>query len=326
MRIHTIAVIYNEVDIETQPAMHGVVDSAVEVKNTLAALGHRVGLLQVDAGVRPFVEALEALGPDLVFNMCEAYRESSAGEYHVAGLLELLEIPYTGSGPLALAVALDKPLSKEIFAARGIPTPRFVVYRGMPEGVPPLEYPLMLKLAGEDASVGITSDNVVGDESSFRKRLQELLLEYHAPVLVEEYIEGREFTIAMFDGRPLLVEEIEFDVEPRIVGFRAKWDSGSAEYDGTNPSFAPVITDGQREQMMTLAVRVWESIGMRDYARVDFRMDANGRIYVLEANPNPDISVGSGYRLSLDAANISYGDFVSRLVENAFGRRQAVPK
>jgi len=322
MRTYTVAVIYNEVDISTQPAIHGVIDSAREVHDTLAAMGHRASLVRVDVGIRPFVEALEAIQPDLVFNMCEGYLESSAGEYHIAGLLELLGIPYTGSGPLALAVALDKPLSKELFRAKEIPTPKFAVYREMPAGPPPHGFPLMLKLAGEDASVGITPENVVRDSSAFEKRLDELLREFHAAVLAEEYIDGREFTIAMFDGRPLLVEEILFSVEPRIVGFRAKWDSGSLEYEGTNPTFTPAITNAQREEMMTLAVRVWDALGFRDYARVDFPMDGDGRIYVLEANPNPDISVGAGYRLALDAAKIPYKDFVSRLVENAFARRR----
>jgi D-alanine-D-alanine ligase len=175
----------------------------------------------------------------------------------------------------------------------------------------------MLKLAGEDASIGITPDNVVCEEASFMTRLQQLLDEYHAPVLVEEFIDGREFAVALFDGQPLLVEEIEIRVEPRIVGFRAKWEAGSAEYQGTTPVFAPVITHERREEMMTLAARVSDAIGIRDYARVDFRMDAHGRIYVLEANPNPDISAGSGYRRSLEAANISYADFIARLLDNA---------
>ena len=129
--------------------------------DAIEALGHRVSLLRVDEGVRPFVEALDALQPDVVFNLCEGYRESSAGEYCVAGLLELLGIPYTGSGPMALGIALDKPLSKELFVARRIPTPRFAVYRQMPARLQPLTFPLMLKLAAEDASLGITPDNVV---------------------------------------------------------------------------------------------------------------------------------------------------------------------
>ena len=147
-------------------------------------------------------------------------------KYGVAALLELLGLPYTGSGALALGLALNKPLAKEVFIARGIPTPRFAVYREMPARLPPLTFPLMLKLAAEDASLGITADNVVADEASALERLQQLLDEYRAPVMVEEFIDGREFTVALLDGRPLLVEEIEILVEPRIVGFRAKWESG----------------------------------------------------------------------------------------------------
>jgi D-alanine-D-alanine ligase len=316
----SVAVIYNPVELGGQAVIRGVVDAATEAHDAIKALGHRVSLLRLDEGVRPFVEALEALQPDVVFNLCEGYRESSAGEYCVAGLLELLGIPYTGSGPMALGIALDKPLSKELFIARRILTPRFAVYRLMPASLQPLTFPLMIKLAAEDASLGITPDNVVSDEASTVRRLQQLLDEYHAPVLVEEFIDGREFTVALFDGQPLPVEEIEIQVEPRIVGFRAKWEAGSAEYQCTTPVFAPVITNEQREEMMTLAARVWGVIGIRDYARVDFRMDAHGRIYVLEANPNPDISAGSGYRRSLEAANISYPDFIATLLDNALRR------
>jgi D-alanine-D-alanine ligase len=321
----SVAVIYNPVELGGQAVVRAVIDGATEAHDAIKALGHRVSLLRVDEGVRPFVEALDALQPDVVFNLCEGYRESSAGEYRIAALLELLDIPYTGSGPMTLGIALDKPLSKQIFIARGIPTPPFVVYRQMPERLAPLTFPLILKLAAEDASLGITADNVVSDEASALRRLDQLLDEYHAPVLVEEFVDGREFTVALLDGQPLLVEEIEIHVEPRIVGFRAKWEAGSDEYQGTRPVFAPVITSHQRNELMTLSARVWDAIGIRDYARVDFRMDAHGRIHVLEANPNPDISAGSGYRRSLDAANISYPDFIARLLDNALRRRPLPP-
>ena len=188
--------------------------------------------------------------------------------------------------------------------------------------MPPLRFPWMLKLAAEDASLGITADNVVADHASAVRRLQQLFEEYRAPVLVEEFVDGREFTVPLLDGRPLLVEEIEFDVEPRIVGFRAKWVAGSAEYGGTRPVFAPRIDDGPREKMLRLAVDVAEAIGLRDYARVDFRMDGDGRLFVLEANPNPDISAGSGYRRALDAAGIPYAQFIATLLDKAANRGQ----
>ncbi len=316
----TVAVIYNPVEIGGDAVVRGVIESVTEVRDTIAGLGHTVGLIRVDEGVRPFVEAIERLRPDVVFNLCEGFRESSAGEYGIAALLELLDIPFTGAGALALGIALNKPLSKELFVARGIPTPRFDVCRSVPDSLPPLSYPLMLKLAAEDASLGITPANVVADAASAITRLGQLFDEFHAPVLVEEFIDGREFTVALFDGRPLVVEEIEIDVEPRIVGFRAKWEAGTPEYDGTRPVFTPDITADQRDAIAALAVRVWDVIGLRDYGRVDFRMDASGRLFVLEANPNPDISAGSGYRRSLDEAGITYRDFVAALVDNAITR------
>jgi D-alanine-D-alanine ligase len=317
----SIAVIYNTEDSGGEALSRAMLEVATEVRDTLAALGHRASLVRVDEGIGPFAKRLEALQPDAVFNLCEGYREWSAGESCVAGLLDLLGIPYTGSGALALGIALDKPLAKELFIARQIPTPRFAVYRQSPAQLPSLRFPLMLKLAGEDASLGITPDNVARDEASALTRLQQLFDQYRAPVLVEEFIDGREFTVALLEGEPLLVEEIDIRVEPRIVGFRAKWTADSAEYAGTISVFSPAITDEQRSELITLSRRVWDVIGLRDYARVDFRMDADGRMYVLEANPNPDLSAGSGYRRSLEVAQISFGDFITRLLDNALRRR-----
>lgn len=315
----SVVVIYNTVEPGGDTVVQGV-DGAMEAHDAIIALGHRASLLRVDEGVRPFVEALERLQPDVVFNLCEAFGEVSAGEFGIAALLDLLRIPYTGSGALALAIALNKPLAKALFVARGIPTPRFTVCESMPDEMPTLKFPWMLKLAGEDASLGITTDNVVFDNASAVRRMQELFAEFRAPVLVEEFVDGREFTVPLLDGRPLLVEEIEFDVEPRIVSFRGKWDEGSAEYAGTRPVFAPQIDDGPRHEMLRLAVDVAEVIGLIDYARVDFRMDGAGRLFVLEGNPNPDITPGSGYRRALDAVGISYPQFITTLLDKAAGR------
>ena len=315
----SVVVIYNTVEPGGDTVVQGV-DGAMEAHDAIIALGHRASLLRVDEGVRPFVEALERLQPDVVFNLCEAFGEVSAGEFGVAALLDLLRIPYTGSGALALAIALNKPLAKALFVARGILTPGFTVCESMPAEMPTLKFPWMLKLAGEDASLGITTDNVVFDNASAIRRLQQLFDEFRAPVLVEEFVDGREFTVPLLDGRPLLVEEIEFDVEPRIVSFRGKWDEGSAEYAGTRPVFAPQIDDGPRREMLRLAVDVAEVIGLVDYARVDFRMDGAGRLFVLEGNPNPDITPGSGYRRALDAVGISYAQFIATLLDKAAGR------
>ena len=317
-----VVILYNVTSAWDRADVEGVLQGVISVRDTLQALGHEPVPISLNDSAPPLVEELVRLAPDLVFNLCEGFGEFSAGEYWVAGLLELLGLSYTGSAPAALAMALDKSVAKRLFIAAGIPTPDFVVYTAVPVAPPALRFPLILKLAGEDASVGISRENVVHDEPSFFHRLHQLLAEYSSPVLAEQFIDGREFTLAMLDGHPLVLEEIEFDVEPRILCYGAKWDSGSAEDLGTRAVFTPIVNDRQREQIFELARRVWDLIGMRDYGRVDFRMDAEGRLFVLEANPNPDITPGSGYRLALESAQIPFTDFVARVVDNAARRRR----
>lgn len=318
----SVVIIYDIASGKDRVDVNSVVEGVANIHATLEDLGHRVLQVCVSDGVLPFIHALEAAKPDVVFNLCEGYRETSAGEYCIAGVLELLGLPYTGSGPLALALALDKPMAKRLFISAGIATPAFAVYTPGAEVAAPLSYPRILKLAGEHASLGMTRDNVVADEPSLVKRLNELFAAHQAAVLAEEFIDGREFMVALLGGQPIGLEEIEFTFEPRIVCYRTKWDAESAEYRGVRAVFAPHVTDEQRAAMFELAKHVCDVVGVRDYARVDFRMSTAGQIYVLEVNPNPDITPGSGYRRSLGAAGISFAAFVGRLVSNAFERRR----
>src|SRR5262245_188131 len=207
-----IAILYNVTRDWDRVDIDSVMESVVDVQETLKALGHQPVLVSLMDGPASLIDQLLRHRPDLVFNLCEGVGNASVGEVWVAGLLELLGIPYTGSGPIALALALEKPLAKRLFVASGLPTPAFDVYTQVPIVPPPLTYPLMLKLAAEDASFGITGENVVADQSSCLSRLRQLLDEYNSPVMVEEFIDGREFTVPILDGRPIALEEIEFDV------------------------------------------------------------------------------------------------------------------
>src|SRR4051812_7760792 len=222
----SIAIIYNLVAPGDRVDVNSIADGVNEIQQTLELLGHRVTPIRVSDGILPFVEQIDAAAPDLVFNLCEGFGEQSSGEYCVAGLLELLGVPFTGSGPFALALALDKPTAKRLFAAAGIPTPAFRVCHEGSVVASELSYPMILKLAGEDASVGISAANVVHDDPSRDARLAAMFAEHHAAVLAEEFIEGREFTVAILDGEPLVLEEIVFSVEPAIVCYQAKWASG----------------------------------------------------------------------------------------------------
>jgi len=320
----SIAIVYNLAAQWDRVDVNSVVDGVNSIQGTLEALGHQVTLIRVSEGILPFVKQLQALKPDLIFNLCEGFGELSSGEYCVAGLLELLGIPYTGSGPFALALALDKPTAKHLFTAAGMRTPAFSVCHEGDQPPAGLSYPLMLKLAGEDASLGITTDNVVNDEASCRARLQALFTEHRVAVLAEEFIEGREFTVAILDRDPIVLEEIVFTVEPKILCYRAKWATGSREDLGTRAVFEPPVDANQRAEMFDLALRACDIIGTRDYSRVDFRMNERGEIYVLEVNPNPDITPNSGYRGSLQAAGIAFPDFVTRIVSCALNRRALI--
>ena len=320
----SVAVVYNVVAAADRVDVNSIVDGVNDVTRTLERLGHRATPIRVSDGIGPFVQQLQAGKPDVVFNLCEGFGELSSGEYCVAGLLELLGLPFTGSGPFALALALDKPTAKRLFVSAGVPTPAFAVWHnGSP--LPQLTFPAILKLAGEDSSLGITAANVVHDAAALHNRAEALATEYRVPVLVEEYVEGREFMVALLDGKPLVLEEIVFSVEPRIVGYEAKWATGSPEDLGTRAVFKPTVPADAQERMFDLAMQACDLIGVRDYARVDFRMNERGEPFVLEVNPNPDITPGAGYRGALEAAGISFEDFVGRVIANAI-RRGRLPE
>jgi D-alanine-D-alanine ligase len=318
----SIAVIY---DVSADPDrvdVNAILGSVEGIGAALQSLGHRTKPLCVTDGLRGFIERLESDRPDVVFNLCESYRGVSTGEPSVAGLLELLDLPYTGSGPVTLSLALDKPLCKTLLVGAGLPTPACQVYTRDRRDVRPPDWPVMLKLANEDASVGITAANVVSSTAAFDARLTALFAEHEGPVMAESFIDGREFTVALLDGEPLVLEEIEFFVEPRIVCYAAKWTPGSTEFLGTRAQFSPVVSDEVRARILGLARDVYALIGMRDYGRVDFRLDAQDRAYVLEANPNPDITPGSGYCQALEAAGVTYVDFIDGLVRRALERQK----
>lgn len=319
----SVALIYDVSADLDRVDVNAILGSVESIGAALQSLGHRTKPICVSDGLGLFIERLESDRPDVVFNLCESYRGVSTGEPSVAGLLELLDLPYTGSGPVTLSLALDKPLCKTLLVGAGLPTPACQVYTRERRDARPPDWPVMLKLAKEDASVGITAANVVSSTAAFDARLTALFAEHEGPVMAESFIDGREFTVALLDGEPLVLEEIEFFVEPRIVCYAAKWAPGSAEFLGTRAQFSPVVSDEVRARILGLARDVYALLGMRDYGRVDFRLDNQDRAYVLEANPNPDITPGSGYCQALEAAGVTFVDFIDGLLRRALGRQKS---
>jgi D-alanine-D-alanine ligase len=293
-----------------------------------------------DGGFHPYVLAIENFSKDLIqtlldlsprfiFNLCEELNGKSEQEMCVAGLLELMGIPYTGSNPFALGLALNKFHVKQILRAGGIPTPRgFVRYPGQKRAIPRgMRFPLLVKPARQDASLGINSNSVCQNAESLEKQIRYIHEVYEQEALVEEYLDGREFNVSVIGDRDpevLAISEIDFgglpEGEPRIVSYRAKWDEDSPMYSCTKPMCPADVTRRLENRIKDIAIRSYRCLGCRDYARVDMRTDARGSLFVLEVNPNPDISPKAGFARAARAAGYSYAEIILRIGEAAMER------
>jgi D-alanine-D-alanine ligase len=307
----------------------GVMEEMEDIKRALTSLGYRVSVMNVDSDVFRLIEHLREEGPDLIFNLVECIENESAQEMNVAGLYDLLKIPYTGAGAFALGLALNKPRVKELLTYHGIKTPPFHVFEAPAKiGLPPhLEFPLIVKPSKEDASVGISDASIVTTEPELRRRVRFVLEEFQQPALVESYIDGRELNVAVIGYRKpvvLPISEIDFsglhDGMARIVSYDAKWMTGTVAYEGTKGICPARLPSHTEAKLREIALRAFRIVGCRDYARVDFRLAANGELFLLEVNPNPDISDDAGFARSARAHGLTFPQIVGKIVESALDR------
>jgi D-alanine-D-alanine ligase len=305
-----------------------VAQMAGEVFDCLKGAGYDPGLIVLEKDVLEFIGRVRQFAPDVLVNLCESFDGQPSQEANVAGLLELLDIPFTGNGPAALALCQDKYRAKGLLLAHGLPTPQAQLVSS-PEEEISLEFPLIVKPNFEDASLGICADSIVRDGESLRRRVRHVVERYRRPALVESYIDGREFNVAVLENtkvEALPVSEIDYsglpaDV-PRVLAYAAKWFEDHPLYQKTPPVCPAHVEEEEREKLQFLAVSAFKVMGCRDYARVDFRMDAEGRVYILEVNPNPDISTDAGYFRALKAAGIGYAEFWRTMIRNAAERKK----
>ncbi|MGZ6144372.1 MAG: D-alanine--D-alanine ligase family protein, partial [Myxococcales bacterium] len=268
---------------------------------------------------------------DLIFNMVEAFAGDDAKEPHVAAFLELLDLRYTGAGPEALFLAQDKVVAKKIFDFHGIRTPRFAVsWRGRLDHIDHLEFPLIVKPACEDGSVGIDAGAVVGGVKEMLERVALIHERFDCPVLIEEYIEGREIYVGVLgNDKPNALPIVELDLSklpegmPRIAGKEVKWEKGTEAYDLTRSAAAKGLDADTVKRLQETAVQVFTALGLRDYGRVDMRLTQDGRIYVIEANPNPWLSPEAELAIAARQAGRSYVELIGQIVELAFARYAA---
>jgi len=296
------------------------------IEQVLAAAGWEPLAFPIGADLPGALSLLVARRPRVIINLCDDLPGGSQHEMHFAGALELLGLPYTGSPPLALGLCRDKVKTKLILRGHGIPTAPFVLVDDPDVPLEGLRYPVIAKPATEDGSLGITDASVASDEEAARKVVA-AVRERYGPVLVEEFIDGRELNVPVLGNAPprgLPVSEIDFSGlppgVPHICGYEAKWEQADPRYAGTVGNCPAVLSDSLQSRIEHWSVLAFRALGLRDYARIDWRLSPTRGLVALEANPNPDISPSSGFMRSLRAGGLDYPQLLDLLVEEAAGR------
>jgi D-alanine-D-alanine ligase len=317
-----IAVVHNPIsDDETDPSERDVLEQARYIHKALISAGHEAGCFPMDA----FKRAVRRNRPDCVFNLVESL--DGRNEMLDAGpaAWELLKLPYTGSGGKAMAETTNKAVAKEILRDAGIPTPEWAVYEGKGnvwKGVPA---PWILKPLNEDASVGIEDSSVVREGGKLAPRVRGMRRRFRQPILIERFIEGREFNISIIGsaGGPRVLPAAEMifrDFPPgkeRIVGFRAKWETDTFEYKNTVRRFDYGPEDAALlRELRSITRRCWDLFNLHGYARVDYRVDGDNRPWVIEVNVNPCLSPDAGFMAAVRRARIAPKRMVKLILED----------
>ena len=333
-RIKKVAIIYNDdMDLmygqgHSSLPSDGVISTAMAVEEALKSDGLSALIIPLRYDVGGLIKILKEFNADIVFNLCEGAMGKSTFEMNVAAMLELFGFRFTGSGPLTLGLALNKGRTKEVLCANGIPTAPYLVLKEVPSRLArDLRFPLIVKPVQEDASIGIDENAVVKDMAGLRKRVDYVFTNHKQSAIVEEYINGREFNVAVMGNhrpRALPVSEIDFSRlsagNPRICTYEAKWITDSPVYLKTPPVCPADIDKGLEQELCNIAVNAYNVLGCRDYARVDIRMGEDGIPKVLEVNPNPDISPDAGFARSAIAGGLTYSQLIAEIVKVAYGR------
>jgi D-alanine-D-alanine ligase len=332
LRRKKVGIVHNQPASQGQENWQSSLDVIVQVEaieEALEALGHSSVRIPFTRDLGGFSERFKEQMVDIVFNLCETVDEDPHLIWHAAAVFELLGVSFTGSTSAALMLTTDKVVSKRLLKGRQVRTPKYIVYNGSREFTTALlEFPVIVKPRFEDASIGIDQDSIFENDQELRKGLKQFLDRF-GPVLIEEYIPGREFNLTLL-GYPvpsvLPVGEIDFSAFPEnlypIVGYRAKWDKASFEYNHSPRRFPRDLSRSLANKMEKVALACFHLFMVRDYGRVDLRVDDHGKIYVLEVNGNPCLSPDAGFAASAQEAGLSYEDMIGMIIDSAIQREE----
>jgi D-alanine-D-alanine ligase len=332
-----VAVLHNEVSAQADPAERDVLVQAQAVQKALDRLGHEWFALGATLDLETLRRRLQERRPDVVFNLAESLGGSDRLALLVAAVLEAEDIPYTGSSTEGLFLTNHKLLAKERLARAGLPTPAWAVPARKSFGRPfenPDQHPFLpgtkfiLKPVSEHASLGMDETAIVvySGEEDLQRKLSAHSSRLATTCFAERYIDGREFNLSVLAGpsgpEVLPPAEIDFSAFPpgkaRIVDYRAKWDEASFEFHHMFRRFD--FPDSERrllEELCRLARACWNLFGLRGYVRVDFRVDAQNRPWILEVNTNPCLSPDAGFAAALAQASIPFEEAVRRILADA---------
>jgi D-alanine-D-alanine ligase len=303
-------------------------EETIEAVRFALARQHQVTLIEGDGGA---FEKFRRLRPDIVFNIAEGLYGPSR-ELQIPAMLEMLRIPYTGSDPLTLGLCLDKSLAKKILSYHGIPTPSFRVFRNLKKMSDVPSFPLIVKPLWEGSSKGIANKALVRTAKQLKEQVAAIVTRYHQPALVEKYLPGREFTVALLgNGDELVIlpiVEIQFDQLPAeinpIYSYEAKWIWDTVEKPLEIFRCPAKIPLSLRRKIQTVCKAAFSALRCRDWCRIDIRLDDAGEPHVLELNPLPGIlpnpDANSCFPKAARSAGLSYDDLIQRVLEIACRR------
>src|SRR5438270_6020501 len=293
-----------------------------EIFEALTRIGRQPFYHALD-GKSSSLTALAKCHADLVFNLVESYAGDDTCDMNMAAYLDLLGIPYTGAGPHALHLAQDKSLAKKIFAFHKIQTPFFATsYLGRLDHAHDISFPLIVKPASEDGSIGIDAGAVVNSVKELMERIHYVHEEFNSPALVEEYIEGREIYAAIWGSyeRAEVLPLIELDLSklskdaPRIACRDVKFNKETEAYKLTKSAPVEDLSEDTTENVRSTALAAYNALKLRDYGRIDMRLKKDGEVYVIEANPNPWLSAQAEFAMAAKAAGLNYAEMIAQIL------------
>jgi D-alanine-D-alanine ligase len=298
-----------------------------EVAEALVKLGHEPVLYELD-GTQKSLVGLARTDGDLVFNLAESFADDDSADFKIAAFLELLGKRYTGTGTHGLLLAQDKAIAKKIFAFHGIHTPTFAKsFRGRLDFSHDLQFPVIVKPAREDGSIGIEFSAVVNSIRELMERMDWLHANFDSPVLIEEYIDGREMYVGVLgNDKPEALPVVELDLSklpdgtPRIAAAEVKWGKGTKAYRDTKSAIATDLPEDTIATLQHTAVAAYQALELRDYGRVDMRLQGDGTVQVIEVNPNPWLSSRAEFAMAARKSGRTYTQLIEEIVDLTLAR------